>query len=325
MDDVTAFEVRDRDALRTEPIVHVNEPTTAASHIAHLPDELLLQVLASISGVPDVALVAAVSHLFYRLGKSEVLWAMVCHAAWPDLPARVVHEARGPNGWRHLAKTRTNIPRSQERCGLMDEAEKLVSSSSNMSNDACERLAGLLIAIFVEKAPKQPRSLAQSLGALDWFAAMARSLETSETVFRSLEAWGRALVASLDDLYEDMDPSLDANLRRRKAVVAAKRGASALAFLWQDLLLCDDSPTVDGPAGSGWFSAAAKVRKRWLVDDASLPGSGLFTVFKDVVDAMQNLEAEGFNMATPSHLRPSGLPRSHIWWGAPSPVRYRDC
>ena len=43
----------------------------------------------------------------------------------------------------------------------------------------------------------------------------------------------------------------------------------------------------------------------------------------ELADLLESLEAESYNDSVPPSLRPSGVPRTHVWWGAEVPVPLR--
>lgn len=316
------------------------DPCREPSSIVALSDDVLVHILMLTDDIRQVASLSATSKLFARLCHPDSsLWMFLVARCWPMLPPRYRHVQ--PHS---LVQSRAQFPRWREVCGLMDEIEAMLSPRCGCFNGA--RLANLVIAAFSSPANAIIGDLCGVISASSLVSAAhyhpirhnpghgpawARQLVTcllDEHLLRTLRWWGKSLFTELMGRFYDDESgsSIDANLARQAAVIHAMRGASALAFLHDELVIGaaewagsqsneDGSPDDTGSCSSS-LALCQSLGERWS-------SHGLLEVARDLTELLHSLEAEGYNVSVAPPLRPSGVPRTHVWWGAEVPVFLR--
>ena len=280
---------------------------------ADMSEDLLQEILLHLDMI-SMAKIAQASRTLSRICQSDDLWQHHVCKTWMQLPARVVTHVVG-SGWRELARSRAEVPRSwQLQCGYMDEIESILNAAPP-SLEHLDRFASLVIAIF-----SSPEAIISPAGC-ELLAAMRHAI-ASDATLQALHAWGTSLQQTLDQIYYEEgaeDSSVDGRLTRRKALVDAMRGASALTFL-HDEVVAKAAVSVGAVTivGDDHGEDTPPIRRAWAQH-------GLDAVVNGLPELLASLEEEGFNITVPPHFHPPrALPRTHVWWGARAPVVNAD-
>lgn len=256
-----------------------------------IKEDALLIILANLDFTATASVAACCLH-FSRLCRHTQLWQTLVLKEWPLLPLRLrtpstsltwTSVARKRLGERQRGEADERRTPMRRAWGVMDEVEHLIQLHSDFAEEDCDRLASLIVSVFVGCSVDDA-----------WLGAISSPC-AQPAFIQVLSCWAKTRADALDAFYEGCESgSCTAILARRSLLLQAMRAASALRFL-QDHVL--------DTAGLMMWSAA-----------------GLSGASEAIASALASLELEGFNVAIPPSLLPGRVPQSHRWWLARQPM-----
>jgi len=273
-------------------------PVAETQTLLDLPEDTLLRIFSKLSSDDLPSLSLACAH-FAHLCRTELLWQSWSESRWPHLAGKSPRSCRSLS-WRELHRQRACIPGWRFHWALMDQVDLSLKailaeqdwhathepSECGCVHDSTELFLSLIVKLCaVINGPRLQLTE-------DWRNFVVSSV-LKPRANGTILAYVDYIMSELDIFYDAFETGETHGVL--EILLKSLRSASALALLLDE---------IDHQLGDGILDVAANKPEI----------THLRKHLADLVESLHSLEMEGFAIAVPIHLRPAGLPRSHVWW-----------